>query len=65
MVYKVRIHKNNVKNKEDLDQLLDVCPVGVFIKEKGEVIVKYPEKCIGCRSCEATLSNGEVTVEEE
>ncbi|HLD10557.1 MAG TPA: hypothetical protein VJB89_00620 [Candidatus Nanoarchaeia archaeon] len=65
MSYKVTIHRNKVKNEIDLDQLLDICPVSVFVKENNKVIVKYPEKCIGCRSCEATLSDGEVIVEEE
>lgn len=65
MSYKVTIHKSKVKDETDLDQLIDVCPVSVFAKEGNQVIVKHPEKCIGCRSCEATLSDGEVTVEEE
>jgi NAD-dependent dihydropyrimidine dehydrogenase PreA subunit len=56
------IHYNKVKNPKVLDEVMDVCPVGVFAKEKGKVIVKHPEKCIGCRACEGVAENGEVVV---
>lgn len=56
------IHYNKVKDKKVLDEALDICPAGVFVKEKGKVVVKNPDKCIGCRACESVANNGEVTV---
>jgi len=58
------IHYNKVKDSKILDEVMNVCPVGVFAKENGKVIVKSPEKCIGCRACEGIAVNGEVTVED-
>ncbi len=31
---------------------VEICPVQVFAKENGKVIVKKPSECIGCRACE-------------
>ena len=31
---------------------IDVCPMDVFVEEKGKVIVKKPKECIGCKACE-------------
>jgi len=61
---KPTIHYNKVKDPKVLEQAMDVCPVGVFAKEKGKVVVKKPNACIGCRACEAQCENGEITVED-
>lgn len=45
-----------------LKQAMEVCPVGVFAEENGKVVVKYPDKCIGCRACEAQCENNEIKV---
>ena len=58
------IHYNKVKDKKVLDDVMDVCPVSVFVKENGKVVVKYADKCIGCRACEGVAVNGEVIVED-
>ena len=42
----------------------DVCPVGVFKKEKGKMLVVKQEDCIVCRACEASCPTGAVKVEE-
>lgn len=58
------IHREKVKDKKVLEEVMGICPVGVFVKEKDRVIVKYPDKCIGCRACESVAQNGEVRVIE-
>lgn len=58
------IHYNKVKDPKVLDEMMDICPVDVFAKEKGKVIVKKPDECIDCKACEAQAENGEVTVED-
>ena len=45
-----------------LKQAKEVCPVDVFAEENGKIVVKYPDKCIGCRACEAQCENNEITV---
>jgi NAD-dependent dihydropyrimidine dehydrogenase PreA subunit len=42
----------------------DVCPVGVFKKEKDRVVVVNEKDCIVCRACEASCPTGAVKVEE-
>ena len=41
---------------------IEVCPADVFAKEGGKVVVKNPEKCIGCRSCEAQCAGEAIRV---
>ena len=42
------------------------CPKGVFFQNvTGEVIVKYPEKCIKCRQCELRCPDFAITVPED
>ncbi len=43
---------------------IDVCPMDVFEKEKDKVVVKHPEKCIGCRACEVQCPHGAIKIEE-
>ena len=43
---------------------VDVCPVGVFAKENGKVVVKKPKECIGCRACEVQCPVEAIKVEE-
>lgn len=45
-----------------LVEALEICPVNVFAKENGKVIVKNPGECIGCRACESQCSNEEIKV---
>ncbi|MDD5253800.1 MAG: 4Fe-4S ferredoxin [Candidatus Nanoarchaeia archaeon] len=47
------------------DEIIDICPTGVFAKEKGKIIVKNPEECIGCRACEANAPEGAVRVVDD
>jgi len=58
------IRREKVKDKKVLEEVMEICPVGVFTKEKDRVVVKYPDKCIGCRACESVAQSGEVTVVE-
>ncbi|MFH1751925.1 MAG: 4Fe-4S binding protein [archaeon] len=41
---------------------IDVCPVQVFAKEGGKVVVKNPNACIGCRACEVSCPKQAITV---
>jgi len=61
---KPTIHYEKVKDNKILEDLIDICPVNVFEKRKGKVIVARPDDCIGCKACEAQAENGEVTVED-
>lgn len=58
------IHRNKVKSEKVLEEAMGVCPVQVFAKEKGKIVVKNPGNCIGCRACESVCQNGEITVED-
>jgi len=41
---------------------IQVCPVSVYEKEGKKVVVKRPEDCIGCKSCEASCPEQAITV---
>lgn len=57
------VFKKGLKGTEKcLKEALEICPVQVFAEEKGKIVIKFPEKCIGCRACEAQCENGEITV---
>ncbi|MCW1301227.1 MAG: 4Fe-4S binding protein [Candidatus Nanoarchaeia archaeon] len=43
---------------------VEVCPMGVYAVEKGKVVVKNPEKCVGCRSCEVQCHASAIKVIE-
>ena len=43
---------------------IDVCPMDVFTKENGKVVVKKPGACIGCRACEVQCPKGAIKIEE-
>ncbi len=58
------IHYDKVKDMKKLEEVIEICPVNVFEKKKGKVIVASPEDCIGCRACESQFEKGEVTVED-
>jgi len=38
--------------------------MGVYAVEKGKVVVKNPEKCVGCRSCEVQCHASAIKVIE-
>ncbi|PIU29732.1 ferredoxin [Candidatus Woesearchaeota archaeon CG07_land_8_20_14_0_80_44_23] len=44
---------------------ISVCPMGVYSEEKGKVVVKKPNACIGCRSCEVQCPPGAIKIEEK
>lgn len=57
------VFKKGLKGTEKcLKEALEICPVQVFTEEDGKVVIKNPEKCIGCRACEAQCECGEITV---
>ena len=41
----------------------DTCPVQVFAKEGGKVVVKKPQDCIGCKACEVSCPAKAIKVE--
>jgi 2-oxoglutarate ferredoxin oxidoreductase subunit delta len=43
---------------------VDICPVQVFAKENGKIVVKKPEACIGCRACEVQCPEECIKIEE-
>ncbi len=43
-----------------LKQAKEACPVDVFAEENGKIIVKNPDKCMGCRACETQCEEVEV-----
>jgi len=43
---------------------VDVCPMEVFVKEKGKVAVKKPDECIGCKACEVQCPNEAIKVKD-
>jgi len=40
------------KNAACLIDVVDMCPVNVFEKRDGKVIVANPNDCLGCMACE-------------
>ncbi len=43
---------------------VEICPMTVFRKEDGKILVSAPEDCIGCRACEAQCAKQAIVVEE-
>lgn len=43
---------------------VDVCPMDVFEKGDGKVIVKNPDACIGCKACEVNCPEGAIKVKD-
>ena len=41
---------------------VDICPMQVFEKEGDKVVVKHPDKCIGCRACEVQCPKGAIKI---
>ena len=59
------VFKKGLKGTEKcLKEALEICPTQVFEEKNGKVIIAHPDKCIGCRACEAQCENGEITVED-
>lgn len=52
----------NYEKLGSYDEIIEICPVNVFAKEKGKVIVKNPKECIGCRACEVQAPEGAIKV---
>ncbi len=45
---------------------VEVCPMEVFVMgDNKKAVVKFPEKCIGCRACEAQCEPGAIKVVDE
>ena len=43
---------------------IGVCPTGVFEMEGDKVVVKHPDKCIGCRACEMQCPEKAIKIED-
>ena len=43
---------------------IDVCPVDVFEKKDGKVVVAKADDCIGCKACEAQCPEKAITVQD-
>ena len=43
---------------------IDICPMGVFAKDKDKVVVKKPKECIGCKACEVQCPSEAIKVED-
>jgi len=43
---------------------IDICPMGVFAKDKDKVVVKKPKECIGCKACEVQCPAEAIKVED-
>jgi 2-oxoglutarate ferredoxin oxidoreductase subunit delta len=45
-------------------ECMQTCPMDVFAKEAGKVVVKKPDECIGCRACEVACPNEAIKVSQ-
>lgn len=52
----------NYKKCTACSSCVDICPMQVFAKEGDKVVVKHPEKCIGCRACEVQCPQGAIEI---
>ncbi|MBR9691764.1 4Fe-4S binding protein [Candidatus Woesearchaeota archaeon] len=43
---------------------IEICPVDVFSKEDGKVVVKKASDCIGCRACEVQCPEEAIKIED-
>ena len=55
------INKNKCKG---CGTCVDVCPVEVFVMEKGKAKAAKPDECIGCRACEAQCPEKAIEVKD-
>ena len=49
---------------DSIGDCMDNCPVGVFQKQDGKIVVVNPDECISCRVCEQVCPNTCVKVED-
>lgn len=54
----------NEKKCKNNGVCLTVCPMNVFEKKDDKVVVAHPNKCIGCKACEAQCPEGAIKVED-
>ncbi len=39
---------------EDLNDVLDLCPAGVFEKQDDKIVVAHEDQCTACHACDGT-----------
>jgi len=49
---------------DNCGKCVEICPMSVYGKEGEKVIVKNPEKCLGCRACEVQCPNEAIKVSD-